>query len=188
MQNDPSNQARHPAPPTRASRRALVSWTMKLAGGAALAVSVPGTPWVQRAAAQDDEIILTAAASEIGARPGGAYANGAAARAAADSEAGSSTQGVGGVLPTAGGPGSGAGPGDSNGAGPGDQNGMGGGGMGGATGAGPGDQSGGGGGGTKRRFSGETHTSDPLPLNGERVLLRPVAICWQGWRSIADHS
>src|SRR5829696_1685608 len=162
MQDGPSNQTRHSVPPTRASRRAIVSWTMKLAGGAALAASVPGTSWVQRAAAQDDEIILTAAASEVGARPRGAYANGAAARAAADSEAGSSTQGAGSVLPTSteGGPGSGAGPGDSNGAGPGDQNGMGGGGTGGGTGggdqsgagpgdsdgSGPGDQSGGGGG------------------------------------------
>jgi hypothetical protein len=144
MQDGPIIQARHPAPPTRASRRAIVSWTMKLAGGAALAASVPGTPWIQLAAAQDDEIILTAAASEVGARPGGAYANGAAARAAADSEAGSSTQGAGGILPapTEGGPGSGAGPGDSSGAGPGNQNGMGGGGTGGGTGAGPGDSTG----------------------------------------------
>ena len=39
-----------------------------------------------------DEIILTASASEVGARPGGAYAIGAAARAVADHEAGSSTQ------------------------------------------------------------------------------------------------
>jgi hypothetical protein len=155
MQDGPGNQARHSVPPTRASRRAIVSWTMKLAGGAALAVSVPGTSWVQRAEAQDDEIILTAAASEVGARPGGAYANGAAARAVADSEAGSSTQGAGSISPTSagGGPGSGAGPGDSNGAGPGDQNGMGGGGTGGGTGAGPGDSTGagpgsGGGGGT----------------------------------------
>src|SRR5215207_8241977 len=99
MQEGPSNQAGHSAPSTRASRRAIVSWTMKLAGGAALAASVPGTPWVQLAAAQDDEIILTAAASEVGARPGGAYANGAAARAAADSEAGASTQAGGGVVP-----------------------------------------------------------------------------------------
>src|SRR5687768_4004178 len=143
MQDGPSNQTRHSAPPTRASRRDIVSWTMKLAGGVALAASVPGTPWVQLAAAQDDEIILTAAASEVGARPSGAYANGAAARAAADSEAGASTQGAGGVLPapTDGGPGSGAGPGDSSGAGPGDQTGTGGG-TGGGTGAGPGDSSG----------------------------------------------
>jgi hypothetical protein len=143
MQEGPSNQARHSALPTRASRRTIVSWTMKLAAGAALAASVPGTPWVQRAAAQDDEIILTAAASEVGARPGGAYANGAAARAAADSEAGASTQGAGAVLPapTGGGPGSGAGPGDSSGAGPGDQTGTGGG-TGGGTGAGPGDSTG----------------------------------------------
>src|SRR5215211_1215321 len=108
MQDSPSQQVGQLALPTRTSRRAIVSWTLKLAGGAALAASVPGTPWVQRAAAQEDEIILTAAASEVGARPRGAYANGAAARAAADSEAGASTQGGGGVLPTTGGPGSGA--------------------------------------------------------------------------------
>src|SRR5215211_3425561 len=112
MQDGPSNPVGHSAPPTRTSRRAVVSWAVKLAGGAALVASGPGTHWVQGAAAQDDEIILTAAASEVGARPGGAYANGAAARAAADSEAGSSTQGAGSM----GGPG--AGPGDSSGAGP----------------------------------------------------------------------
>ena len=160
MQDGPSNQTRHSAPPTRASRRAIFSWTLKLAGGAALAATLPGTPWVQLAAAQDDEIILTAAASEVGARPSGAYANGAAARAAADSEAGASTQAAGVVLPapTDDGTGSGAGPGDSSGAGPGDQTGAGG--AGGGTsggdqsgagpgpsdGSGPGDGSGGGGG------------------------------------------
>src|SRR5829696_10287830 len=98
MQDSPSHQVGQSVPPTKTSRRAIVSWTLKLAGGAALAASVPGTLGVQLAAAQDDEIILTASASEVGARPGGAYANGAAARAAADSEAGSSTQGAGGVL------------------------------------------------------------------------------------------
>src|SRR5688572_22839924 len=134
MQDSPSNQAGLSALPARASRRAIVSWTAKLAGGAALAASVPGSPWVQRAAAQDDEIILTASASEVGARPGGAYANGAAARAAADSAAGASTEGAAG-----GGAGSGAGPGPSTGAGPGNQTGTGGGGTGGGTGAGPGE-------------------------------------------------
>jgi hypothetical protein len=149
MQGSPSNQVGHSARPARTSRRAIFTWTAKLAGGAALAASVPGAPWVQLAAAQDDEIILTAAASEVGARPGGAYANGAAARAVADYEGGVSTQGA------AGGAGSGAGPGDSSGAGPGDQTGTGGSGSGGGTGAGPGDSSGagpgsggGGGGGT----------------------------------------
>ncbi len=146
MQEGPSNQARHSALPTKASRRTIVSWTIKLAGGAALAASVPGTPWVQRAAAQDDEIILTASASEVGARPGGAYANGAAARAVADYEGGVSTQAAGSSG------GSGAGPGDSTGAGPGSQTGTGGGGTGGGTGAGPGESTGsgpgGGGGGT----------------------------------------
>jgi hypothetical protein len=152
MQDSPSNQAGHSASPARASRRAIVSWTARLAGGAALAASIPGAQWIQIAAAQDDEIILTAAASEVGARPGGAYANGAAARAVADYEGGVSTQGA------AGGAGSGAGPGDSSGAGPGDQTGTGGGGGGGtgggdqsgagpgdSDGSGPGDQSGGGG-------------------------------------------
>ncbi len=169
MQDSPSNQAGHSAPPAKTSRRAIVSWTAKLAGGAALVTSVPGANWVQLAAAQDDEIILTASAAEVGARPGGAYANGAAARAVADSEGGVSTQGAGGVLPapTDAGSGSGAGPGDSSGAGPGDQSGTGGGGTGDgsgagtgggggagsgagpgdSTGAGPGDQTGTGGGG-----------------------------------------
>ena len=151
MQDRPIDQAGHSASPARTSRRAIVSWTAKLAGGAALAASVPGAQWIQLAAAQDDEIILTASASEVGARPGGAYANGAAARAVADYEGGVSTQGAGSVSPApvaAGGPGSGAGPGDSSGAGPGDQTGTGGGGTGGGTGggggtgAGPGDSSG----------------------------------------------
>jgi hypothetical protein len=61
---------------------------------APLVASVPVTHWVHRAAAQDDDIILTASASEVGSRPGGAYANSAAARAVADHEAGSSTQGA----------------------------------------------------------------------------------------------
>ena len=95
MQDSPSHQVGQSGSPTRTSRRAIVSWTLKLAGGAALAASVPGTHWVQLAAAQDDEIILTAAASEIGARPGDAYANGAAARAVASSGGGASTQGAG---------------------------------------------------------------------------------------------
>jgi hypothetical protein len=148
MQDSPSQQVGQSALPTRTSRRAIVSWTLKLAGGAAFVAAVPGSEWVRVAAAQDDEIILTASASEVGARPGGAYANGAAARAVADYEGGVSTQGAGG------GAGSGAGPGDSSGAGPGDQTGTGGGGSGGGTGSGPGDSSGagpgggGGGGGT----------------------------------------
>src|SRR5829696_9672491 len=127
MQDNPSHRVGQSALPTRTSRRAIVSWTIKLAGGAAFAAAVPGSEWMRVAAAQEDEIILTAAASEVGARPGGAYANGAAARAVADHEAGSSTQGAGSA-------GSGAGPGDSSGAGPGDQTGTGGGGSGGGTG------------------------------------------------------
>src|SRR5215212_12160930 len=105
MQDSPSHQVGQSAPPTRTSRRAIVSWTLKLAGGAAFAAAVPGSEWVRSAAAQDDEIILTASASEVGARPGDAYANGAAASAVASSASGSSTQGAG----MAGGAGSGAG-------------------------------------------------------------------------------
>jgi hypothetical protein len=120
MQDNPSHRVGQSALPTRTSRRAIVSWTIKLAGGAAFAAAVPGSEWMQVAAAQEDEIILTASASEVGARPGGAYANGAAARAVADHEAGSSTQGAGSVspAPSADDPGSGAGPEDSSAAGP----------------------------------------------------------------------
>src|SRR5215217_12600 len=143
MQDSPCHQVGQSAPPTRTSRRAIVSWTLKLAGGAAFAAAVPGSEWVRSAAAQDDEIILTASASEVGARPGGAYANGAAARALADQEGGVYTEGAGMI----GGAGSGAGPGDSSGAGPGNQNGTGGGSSGSGTGAGPGDSSGAGPGG-----------------------------------------
>src|SRR5215203_3410579 len=149
MQDSPSHQVGQSVPPTKTSRRAIVSWTLKLAGGAALAASVPGTLGVQLAAAQDDEIILTASASEVGARPGGAYANAADARAVADSGSASTEAGGGGA-----GSGAGPGPGDSSGAGPGSGGGGGGGGTGGgdqsgsgpgsSTGSGPGDQSGGG--------------------------------------------
>src|SRR5215212_6873311 len=153
MQDSPSHQVGQSAPPTRTSRRAIVSWTLKLAGGAAFAAAVPGSEWVRSAAAHDDEIILTASASEVGARPGDAYANGAAARAVASSEGGSSTQGAGSMVPAppgggGTGGGTGAGPGNSTGAGPGPGGGGGGGGTGdgggggGGTGAGPGDSSG----------------------------------------------
>ena len=97
MQDGPSNHIPESAQGNKTSRRALISWTLKLAGGAALATSLSATRGAQLAAAQD-EIILTAEASEVGARPGAAYANGAAAAAAADSEAGATTgyTGVGG--------------------------------------------------------------------------------------------
>src|SRR5215216_3183219 len=97
MQDSPSHQVGQSAAPTRTSRRAIVSWTLKLAGGAAFAAAVPGSEWVRSAAAQDDEIILTASASEVGARPGDAYANGAAARAVADSGSASTEAGGGGA-------------------------------------------------------------------------------------------
>jgi hypothetical protein len=64
-----------------ASRRALVRWTAGAAGAAAL-TAIPGTRWTHIAAAQED-VILTAAAAEIGASPGAAFARSAAAEAAA---------------------------------------------------------------------------------------------------------
>lgn len=130
MQENPSHQVGHAVPTKRTSRRAIVSWTMKLAGGAALATTVPGFQWVQLAAAQDDEIILTAAASEVGAKPGSAYATGAAANAAADHEFGALTEAA------SVGSGSGAGPGDSTGSGAGGDGGGGGAGTGGGGGMG----------------------------------------------------
>jgi hypothetical protein len=63
------------------NRRALVRWSAAAAGAAAL-TSIPGTRWTSTVAAQD-EVILTAAASEIGASPGAAFARSAAAEAAA---------------------------------------------------------------------------------------------------------
>jgi hypothetical protein len=128
------------------SRRMLLTSAAKLASGAVLAGAL-GAHAVQFAAAQE-EIILTAAASEVGARPGAGYAHGAAAIAA-----GSSTGVVaeGGVATGAGsahmgGTGSGTGGGDQSGAGGGDQSADGGGDQStGGAGSGPG---GGGGGGT----------------------------------------
>jgi hypothetical protein len=58
----------------------MLTTAAKLAGGAALAGAF-GVRLTQLAAAQD-EIIQTAAGSEIGARPGAGYAHGAAAIAA----------------------------------------------------------------------------------------------------------
>ncbi len=73
-----------PKPSPRApacGRRSLIRWTVGATGAAAL-TSIPGTRWTNIAAAQDD-VILTAAASEVGASPGAAYARSAAAEAAA---------------------------------------------------------------------------------------------------------
>jgi hypothetical protein len=90
MPDGRSNQFVDSAPATRVSRRAIVTLTVKFAVGAALAAG-SGVSAVQLAAAQD-EIILTAAASEVGARPGSAYAQGSAAFAAADQDTGAITQ------------------------------------------------------------------------------------------------
>ena len=107
---------------SRSSRRAILA--------AAVAGAV-GIRWTGFASAQEENI-LTAAASEVGARPGAAYAHGAAAIAKGSSTGVYAAGDIGGA-------GSGAGPGDSSGAGPGDQSGSGGGGgSGGGTGAGDG--------------------------------------------------
>ena len=68
------------------SRRAVAVWTARIAGVAALAamLSLPGTGFVQRAAAQDDTIVLTAGGAELRVTPGGdVVAQGAAASAEA---------------------------------------------------------------------------------------------------------
>ena len=90
MRDDPSDQLLRLAPAKSVSRRTMISLTAKFAAGAALAV-VSSARIVPLAAAQD-EIILTAAASEVGAKPGSAFARGAAAYAAADQDAGATTQ------------------------------------------------------------------------------------------------
>ena len=66
----------------RTSRRFLLTWTGKLAAGAALA-AVPGSRWVMEAAAQDNTVTLTGAAAEVSASPGSAVARSAVAEAAA---------------------------------------------------------------------------------------------------------
>ena len=91
MQDDPSDRQMHFVPVKVVSRRTVVALTAKLVGGAALSV-VAGARLAQGAGAQDDEIILTASASEVGARPGSAYARGYAAYAAGDQDAGATTQ------------------------------------------------------------------------------------------------
>jgi hypothetical protein len=150
MPDIPSDRLMQASPSTRLTRRAIVSWTAKLAGGAALVAAVPGIRGAESAMAQDDEIILTAAASEVGARPGAGYAHGYAAIAEANSELGATSGSVGGSAPSGGG-GTGSGPGDSSGSGPGDMSGGGGGGYtppstGGGGGSGGGAGTGGGGG------------------------------------------
>lgn len=93
------------------ARRAMVSWTARLACGAALAAALIGVGWVQPTAAQDDnEIVLTAggstlvvspgnadaisAVAEAHASPGHAHTKGAAAEAIADCEDGALTRGA----------------------------------------------------------------------------------------------
>jgi hypothetical protein len=91
MQHDPRDRQVHLVPAKVVSRRTIMTLTAKLVGGAALSV-VAGARLAQVAGAQDNEIILTAAASEVGARPGSAYARGYAAYAAGDQDAGATTQ------------------------------------------------------------------------------------------------
>ena len=91
MQDDLSDRLVHLVPAKMVSRRAIVALTAKLVGGATLSV-VAGSRLAQVATAQDDEIILTAAASEVGAKSGSAYARGYAAYAAADQDAGATIQ------------------------------------------------------------------------------------------------
>jgi hypothetical protein len=94
------NHLLHSAPATKISRRAIISLTAKLAAGAALVLATDAR--AAPPAAAQNEIVLTAAASEVGAKPGSAYAQGFAALAAADQDAGATVQaGVSpaGVLP-----------------------------------------------------------------------------------------
>jgi hypothetical protein len=96
MQDHPSDRLMHLVSAMRVSRRTLISFTTKFAAAAALA-AVSSARTVPLAAAQD-EIILTAAASEVGAKPGSAYARGSAAYVAGDQDAGSTSQA--GLTPT----------------------------------------------------------------------------------------
>ena len=91
MQHDPSDRQVHLGPAKVVSRRTIMTLTAKLVGGAALSV-VAGAQLAHVVGAQDNEIILTATASEVGARPGSAYARGYAAYAAGDQDAGATTQ------------------------------------------------------------------------------------------------
>ena len=86
MQGAQGNHGVQVGPAATISRRTTVSLAARFVAGAALAV-VAGTSWTRVAAAQE-EIVLTAAASEVGARPGAAYAQGYAALAAADQDTG----------------------------------------------------------------------------------------------------
>ena len=56
----------------KATRRAVVGWTAKLAAGA-LAAAIPAGHLVQTARA-DDEVILIASGAQVNARPGSATA------------------------------------------------------------------------------------------------------------------
>ncbi len=128
MRNDPRIQAVSSVPLSRVSRRVMLTSAAKLAGGAALAGAL-GIRVTELAAAQE-EIILTAAASEVGARPGAGYAHGSAAIAAGSSTGvvaqGAVATGAGTSGPAAGGAATG-GPSSGTGTGPGDQTGTGGG-------------------------------------------------------------
>ena len=79
-----SRERLNPAPsPT--TRRAVVSWTAKLAAGA-LVAAIPAGRFVQTALADDDDdvVILTAGSgAQVSARPGSAVARSAVAEAAA---------------------------------------------------------------------------------------------------------
>ena len=87
MHEGQSDYGVHLGPTANVSRRTALSLAAKFIGGAALSL-IAGARLAHVAAAQDDEIILTAAASEIGARPGSAYARSAAASIKADQTAG----------------------------------------------------------------------------------------------------
>lgn len=91
MQEGPSHSHTHLAPATSVSRRTIMALAAKLAGSVALS-AIAVTRMAQVAAAEGEEIILTASASEVGARPGSSYARGNAALAAADQDAGAFTE------------------------------------------------------------------------------------------------
>ena len=66
------------------SRRAMIAWAGKFAGGAVLAAAIPAARWAEPAAAQDDAVTLTTAAgAQVSASPGSAVARSVVAEAAA---------------------------------------------------------------------------------------------------------
>jgi hypothetical protein len=90
MQNVPNHHHEHLAPATRVSRRTTLALAAKLACGVA-AAAIASTRMTRVAAAEGQDIVLTATASEVGAAPGSAYAQGSAALAVADQGAGAAT-------------------------------------------------------------------------------------------------